>query len=175
MNIFRNLPGVIEIEEICRNPDNLKRDEVRLENFEKIDRVSANLFGIIANDTYGHWPEDGEPDVESRLFQEAEQHYEICDWEYLGDAITVWNMLGWDLANAKGEELFCAPHFTRQIIAVEKQLVKGAEFYPLADGTRPEFLKSDEDRRLEAYLLEEKLKQEAENFRRKSGLRRQLQ
>lgn len=170
MKILRSLPGIIEIEEICRNPDNLKRDEVRNENLEKINRVSAKFFGIIAYDTYGHWPEDGEPDRECSRFQEAEQHYEVCDWEYLGDAITVWNMLGWDLANTKGEELFCAPYFNRQIIAVEKQLVEGAKFHPLGNGIRPDFLKSDKEKRLEAYLLEDQLEKEAKNFRRTYGL-----
>lgn len=46
----------------------------------------------------------------------------------------IWESLGWDISDGKGDELRGAHHFLRQILAVEAGVIEGAAFCPNADG-----------------------------------------
>lgn len=161
--LLRDLPGVREIEELCWNPENLDPPRA-IDTFSKIDVISARLFGIWETDTYLEELPENPSEAALAAHEEWEAHFSPCYYEYEDEVVTLWNALGWDLSNENGEELFCAEHFSRQIIAAIKGLLPEAVFFSTGNGTRPEHLKSADNHDIEQFDLEEKLKRDAAKF-----------
>lgn len=162
MKKLREMSGIIEVEEICWNPQNLE-GMAFLENWPKFDKASERLFGVNHNDTFKE--DDDEID-------EWEMHFDICYLPYEGETKLVWDLMGWDLTDKKGVELVCAEHFKRQIVVVEKQLMPLAKFHPLADGVRSDCLKSAVEIEIEESTLEQRLETAASEFVKQKPLER---
>jgi hypothetical protein len=76
--IFRDAPGVWEIEQRVRQQDRLFADELRA-LIADIDRVSVNLFGITElNTEYSHLPFD----LYVGSVTKWEEHFDFLEWEY---------------------------------------------------------------------------------------------
>jgi hypothetical protein len=195
LKVLRDLPGVQGIAGLCHMPHLWEHPYLR-ETQDKVDAVSTKLFCITALNTkfygidrFSHeddleedeeeeeedtdgWSEDDSFDIEE---YRAELKAEEASHEEKFQAVTMpwpaskplWDVLGWDISDGKGNELICAHLFCRQIIAVEGSLIPGAHFCPEGDGL-PAF--DDEGRPIDREKAwASSLAADAERFMREKG------
>jgi hypothetical protein len=141
--------------ELAAAPQQYSKTEITTLD-DEANALSIRLFRISSCDTYIELVDvdDDDPtalaDEQIKRIEQYEALLPICDKMY-DEARHVWESLGWDISDGKGDELRGAHLFLRQILAVEAGVIEGAEFCPNGDG-KP--LYTDESS-LEGRLLAE--------------------
>lgn len=163
--VLRDLPGIAEIEPVAKawHLDKNREWSKHFDDFnERLDVISKRLFGITEDDAYYSEPL---PDEDMASWRERQDEWEErVDW--LDDVAwpdtpeIILNTLkfihGWDVCDADGKVLACAPFFVTQIF-VASQGWRGR--LPGAPVSEAEMLESVE-------RFEDKMLAEAEEFRR---------
>lgn len=153
---LRDLPGIMEIEALCKSPSYFDDFNIR-DTMWKIDQVSIALFSLSYYDTaYDEfeWAEDEEAPTREQwetLMSNTMKPYSV--------ARPFWEAAGWDITDGNGQELQCAHYYTKQIIIAEFANVEGIELTP--DGTGRE---QDDEQELPEDELAERLDREAKAF-----------
>lgn len=162
---LRDLPGVAEIERDLCNTNAWAKEKDDLP--ARIDAVSLRLFGITESDTdFDGFPDDECTDEE---WEEAERreaewnlHFAFTDWDY-ASVEPLWLAAGWDVTDGNGNELKSVDKFNCQIMAVLKNLIPHAKFYPAGNGPARRHL-SDTDAAAQAEDWGEAMALAAKNF-----------
>ncbi|HEX4712716.1 hypothetical protein [Phenylobacterium sp.] len=130
---LRDLPGIAELEDLLRRIAAERNPEwTPLADGldDKVDRLSRSLFGVSGDDTEDP-PETFAPEIIGQMDKwdawERQFYTPEPKWFDLAE-------FGWDVNNADGEELKCAEHFYRQIVAAHKGLMGRLPDAPRSDG-----------------------------------------
>lgn len=132
---------------------------------EEVEGLGDRLFGIAGLDTYfdpGPMEDDPEWEYDDEEFEAAErawnQHFAFLESEDDGARALVWQAMGWDVTDGRGEELRALEYLDRLIVCAAKGL-RGR--LPGAPPTDEEIADRVED-------WGAKLEQDAAKFRRKA-------
>lgn len=118
--IFRNLPGIAEIEQqYLLYLDNKLMKPEREELERKLGEKSVELFGITEEQTT-HWllPLSALP---VGTVEEWERHFEFIEYAHDEEA-DFWAFFGIDVTDEEGGQLGCMYAFGRQLVCALKRL-----------------------------------------------------
>lgn len=115
--MFRDAPGIADMELRVRSYDKLVRPEIE-QLIDDANALSLQLFGITHSDTsFYEVPES----ARSGSIVEWEKHFEFLDDEF-EEEDAFWQAFGIDICGTDGEVLECFDLFGRQMVCALKRL-----------------------------------------------------
>lgn len=166
MIILRNLPLVIELEELFRNPRNLQYPESSY-TWEKVDKACEKLFGVTSRQVTFYDPKTGNVNTEIPYEDTAyfeDDRFDVAEmcWE---DAKSFFLAVGWDLSDEDGDEYHLAESFKAPIVCALHEVIPGCKFDP--DGRMKPLFDYKGQRLSSPEAWKEGLESEVKDFLRK--------